>query len=198
MSAKLPKHQAQPDANAGADAGASPFASAPASGAPAPDTTVEWFAQPPAPPAPDAPHTPDAAPGLRFSCTSCGNCCSGPAGYVLVSDDERRAIAEHLRLDLDTFTNDYTHTMPLGRSLNERPGPRGYDCVFLDRDTAPGKALCRVYAHRPAQCRTWPFWPSVLRSRDTWTRAAQTCPGINHGTLVPVEEVRIRRDTISI
>ena len=22
--------------------------------------------------------------GLRFSCTMCGNCCTGPAGYVLV------------------------------------------------------------------------------------------------------------------
>ena len=30
--------------------------------------------------------------GLRFGCTQCGNCCSGPPGYVWVNREEIRAI----------------------------------------------------------------------------------------------------------
>ena len=32
--------------------------------------------------------------GLQFSCTGCGNCCTGPAGYVWVSEEEIVRIAE--------------------------------------------------------------------------------------------------------
>lgn len=131
--------------------------------------------------------------GLRFSCTMCGNCCTGPPGYVLVSDDEIRALAQRLGMGEQDFRDRYTHRTSRGVSLTERETEFGFDCVFLDRTSVPGRAVCGVYEDRPMQCRTWPFWPENLRSREAWRRAARTCPGINQGTLVPVEAIRIRR-----
>lgn len=144
----------------------------------------EWF---------DSPQPGEQRPGLRFACTLCGNCCTGPEGYVLFSPDEAAALASHLGLSLDEFTARYTKSTVLGPSLSEVQTPNGFDCVFLDRTSIPGKAVCGVYRHRPAQCRSWPFWPRLLKSRDDWDRASRSCPGINKGNLIPPEEIRVHR-----
>ena len=34
------------------------------------------------------------ADGLRFSCTQCGNCCTGPPGAVWFNEDEGKAMAD--------------------------------------------------------------------------------------------------------
>lgn len=135
--------------------------------------------------------------GLRFSCTQCGNCCTGAPGYVHYTNEEADAMASELGITRAQFDADYTHNTPYGLSLVERKTEFGHDCVFLDRETQPGKALCRVYRSRPAQCRTWPFWKDNLRSRNHWASAARTCPGINIGTLHSVEtiELTVERDT---
>jgi len=159
-----------------------------------PSTSNEWFTQP-------TEH--GDGTGLRFSCTLCGNCCSGPEGYVLVSDDEAAALARRFGMPVDDFLARYTHMTSEGRSLTEKivelPG-RGkvHDCIFLDRETVPGKAVCGVYEDRPAQCRTWPFWPSVVRSRQTWQWAKRICPGIDKGQFYTVQQVRIIRDSFNI
>lgn len=132
--------------------------------------------------------------GLRFECTMCGNCCTGPPGYVLLSDEEAGALAQRLGLDDDEFLERYTHHTPKGRSLTEHRTSFGYDCVFLDRESVPGKAVCGVYEDRPSQCRTWPFWKSNLVSEDAWRAAARTCPGIGRGRLYSPEHIRITRD----
>lgn len=149
----------------------------------------EWFARA---------DGPEAGVGLRFGCTMCGHCCSGPAGYVLVNDEECAALAARLGLELQAFIDRYTHVLPEGRSLREHTGPRGYDCVFLDREKFPGRAVCGVYEDRPRQCRTWPFWNSVLENAGAWAKAGAMCPGINKGTLVPVEQVRVMRGVVDI
>ena len=152
----------------------------------------EWFASPdPTNPARDG-------TGLWFSCTMCGNCCSGPEGYVLVSDDEAAALAGRLGMSTEEFLAKFTHMTSAGRSLTERRTDKGLDCVFLDREKIPGRAVCGVYEDRPTQCRTWPFWPSVLRSRQTWERARQVCPGMDTGTKHDLVQVRVMRDSFRI
>lgn len=131
--------------------------------------------------------------GLRFSCTMCGNCCTGPAGYVLLSVREADALARRLGISSEDFLARYTHMTQRGRSLTETPSEHGLDCVFLDRESVPGRAVCGVYEDRPSQCRTWPFWPENLRSLESWRRARRRCPGMDQGTLIPPEEIRIRR-----
>jgi len=133
--------------------------------------------------------------GLRFECTQCGRCCTGPPGFVAFTDEEGDAMAAALGLSRAEFDERFVRTVRGIRSLTERRTEHGYDCVFLDRDTVPGRALCRVYEARPTQCRTWPFWGENLASPRAWRRAARDCPGMNHGPLVPVEEIRIRRDS---
>ncbi len=128
----------------------------------------------------------------------CGNCCSGPEGYVLVDDAEAAAIASHLNLTVNDFLDRYTRSTSAGRSLTEKLSSFGQDCVFLDRDTMPGKALCSVYQIRPKQCRTWPFWKSLLVSRKKWELAKRMCPGIEKGPLFPPEEIRRRRAVLDI
>lgn len=160
--------------------------------APAAQST-DWF---------DAPDAATAQPGLRFSCTLCGNCCSGPPGYILVSDAEVDALARRANLTRDDFLRTHTHMTSKGRSLNEKPSPHGNDCIFLDREKIPGKAVCSVYEDRPMQCRTWPFWPSVVKSRHAWERAKYKnggpCPGLGTGTLYTPVQIRIQRESFRI
>lgn len=152
-------------------------------------TDAEWF---------DRPDPRTGERGLRFGCTMCGNCCTGPEGYVLVDDDEAAALAARLGMTVQTFLDSHTHETFAGRSLTERVTPFGHDCVFLDRATIPGRAICAVYEDRPGQCRTWPFWPSIVASERAWGRTKRICPGMDHGALVTVEQVRILRDTVRI
>lgn len=149
----------------------------------------EWFAKP---------DGPEGGAGLRFSCTMCGNCCSGPPGYVLVTDEEVAALAKRLKITVEAFIRDHTNMMSEGRSLNERQTEHGNDCEFLDRTTMPGRAICGVYEDRPKQCRTWPFWPSVVKSPSTWASSKRVCPGLDKGTLVTVQQIRIQRDSFKI
>ncbi|MEX0885274.1 MAG: YkgJ family cysteine cluster protein [Phycisphaeraceae bacterium] len=140
------------------------------------------------PPSPE----PWYAPGLRFECTQCGNCCTGPSGFVWFSDEEAAAIAAHLGVTEAEFRQRFAHR-EFGRwTLNEIKLKRGqYDCVFLRRDDT-GKALCSIYPVRPTQCRTWPFWPGNVQSPQAWQRAARNCPGMKQGdNFYPVENIRI-------
>jgi Fe-S-cluster containining protein len=144
---------------------------------------AEWFAH---------------SDGLSFQCTLCGNCCTGPEGYVIVSDAEAHALASRLNLSLPDFLARFTRDTIKGRSLTEKESHAGLDCVFLDRDKVPGKAVCGVYEDRPAQCRTWPFWKSNLTSRAAWDRAKRTCPGMDQGRTYPPQQIRILRDAVDI
>lgn len=132
--------------------------------------------------------------GLNFSCTQCGRCCTGPAGYVWFSEDEGKRIADYLQLDETTFRRRFAHRANGKWSLNENKTAHGQDCVFLRRSDQ-GQALCSIYPVRPVQCRTWPFWHENLRTPTDWRRAAKTCPGIDQGRFYAIEQIRIIRDS---
>lgn len=136
------------------------------------------------------------ADGLRFACTQCGNCCTGPPGYVWFTEEEGAAMAQHLGVDEAAFYDQHARKINGHWSLTETHTKHGYDCIFLDRESVPGKAICGLYESRPVQCRTWPFWPENLESRRNWeeTRRQTPCPGMNAGPLVPIEDIRIQRD----
>ncbi|MBI2805363.1 MAG: YkgJ family cysteine cluster protein [Planctomycetes bacterium] len=128
--------------------------------------------------------------GLRFRCTMCGNCCTGTPGYVWVTDAETAAIAEFLGEPLDETIQRRTRAERSGRSLRERANG---DCVFYDK-----QAGCTIYAVRPAQCRTWPFWESNLRSPKDWQHTCVVCPGSGQGELISVEEITQRLNVIQL
>lgn len=136
------------------------------------------------------------ADGLRFACTQCGNCCTGPPGVVWFNEDEGRAMAEKLGITPEAFYRDHARKIDGRWSLNEVSTSHGFDCAFLDREHIPGKAICALYEARPSQCRTWPFWPENLSSKRAWLAAKQRtpCPGMDNGSLIPIERIRIQRD----
>ncbi|MEM7230995.1 MAG: YkgJ family cysteine cluster protein [Planctomycetota bacterium] len=124
--------------------------------------------------------------GLNFSCTECGKCCTGDPGYVWVSKGEIERLAKTAGLSVSKFSSRYVRAVGRRYSLTEHENG---DCVFWDPD---GRG-CKVYEARPTQCRTFPFWPEVLKNRKSWDETADECPGVNTGRLYPVEEITLLR-----
>ncbi|MEN6451628.1 MAG: YkgJ family cysteine cluster protein [Thermoguttaceae bacterium] len=121
--------------------------------------------------------------GLRFSCTGCGDCCSGEPGYVWVNRTEIKTLAAALGLQVAEFERHYLRTIRSRKSLIERPGG---DCILLDAETRK----CSVYEARPRQCRTWPFWKSNLESPAAWEETARRCRGCNHGRRISLGAIQ--------
>ena len=146
--------------------------------------------------------TPWFASGLAFSCSMCGNCCSGSSGSVRFTDVEAVEMAAQVKISPDEFYTKYTRRRGRGSKsyfeLKEVRRDNGdMDCIFLDRVKVPGKAICSLYGARPGQCRTWPFWPELLENEKAWKNAKlgpEGCPGIGKGTIVPYEEIIRQRD----
>jgi Fe-S-cluster containining protein len=138
--------------------------------------------------------------GLNFRCSACGNCCTGPKGYVWVTDEEVAKMAAHRGEIERDFRRHHVRKVQGRLSLREDRNEAGeYDCRFLkplpgDR---PGrrKRGCSIYEVRPRQCRTWPFWDGVVGSAASWQAAKQTCPGmddVNGRRFEPAEIDRLR------
>jgi Fe-S-cluster containining protein len=121
--------------------------------------------------------------GLRFTCTQCGNCCTGAPGTVKVSTEEIAALASRLGMSRRAFRATYTRRVDGFTSLNEKAN---YDCIFYDP-----KRGCKVYDQRPRQCRTWPFWRALVHSPENWDREAKHCPGMNKGKLHSEEFIEL-------
>jgi hypothetical protein len=130
--------------------------------------------------------------GLAFECDQCGRCCAGPdEGYVWIGEDELRTLAAFLGQDLSVVRQRYTRPVGARQTLIEDCSTK--DCIFLQPGPVASGKGCTVYEVRPAQCRTWPFWPANLTSPDAWARAAQRCPGINRGTIHAFHEIQAKR-----
>jgi Fe-S-cluster containining protein len=130
------------------------------------------------------------AAGLRFRCTMCGKCCTGAPGFVWVTDHEVAAIADFLKLPHDQMLALHTRVVNEDRSLREKANG---DCIFWDKT-----AGCTIYDVRPAQCRTWPYWESNLRSPAAWQHTCDICPGSGQGDLIPAEEITRRMNVIRL
>jgi Fe-S-cluster containining protein len=127
--------------------------------------------------------------GLRFACKRCGNCCSGRGSVVVVSPREREALARHLETTVADFEARHTRVAHDDVVLvdDEATGA----CEWLER-RADGTTACRVNAAKPDQCRSYPFWPRVVESQETWDDEAKKCAGIGAGDVVPADEIERR------
>jgi Fe-S-cluster containining protein len=150
------------------------------------------------------------ADGLRFTCTQCGNCCTGEPGYIYASEEELQRLADFLNLSVPQVLQRYCRKVGSRVSFKEKRGAGGFDCIFLqevqatrrpagaDRDVLYTKRICSIYSVRPLQCRTWPFWPGILQNRHAWDQTAKRCPGMNHGERVysskEIERIRDATD----
>jgi len=121
--------------------------------------------------------------GLRFSCTQCGNCCRnhGEYAFVYLAAADVEAMSAELGLSPAEFYRRHCEEDgPYTVLRMDKP-----QCPFLEEDNR-----CAVYAARPKQCRTWPFWEENLE-REAWEGpVAECCPGIDRGKLYSAAKVR--------
>ena len=121
---------------------------------------------------------------LCFSCTACGDCCStGDDYYVYLTDGEAERIRNYLGLSKGWFRRRYLERLEEGELVATAAADGR--CIFLDANKQ-----CKVYAVRPLQCRTYPFWPELVGTSKAWQAEATRCEGINCGKAVPVERIR--------
>ena len=120
--------------------------------------------------------------GLYFSCIGCGRCCRGEPGAVWLSPGEIEVIAAHLGLEKGSFLRDFDEERRGRKSLKERPNR---DFVIYDTENARRG----IYSVRPLQCRLFPFWPSLLRTRQGWIERSLECPGMDQGRFWSDEKI---------
>ena len=131
--------------------------------------------------------------GLKFSCSGCGNCCTGAPGYVWVNQAEIQAMADRLGTTVERFEAEHVRKVGIRKSLIELP-ESNYDCTFFDSESRQ----CKVYDVRPRQCRTWPFWDSNVRTEKAWQTCCEVCPGSGKGKKHDACEIQHRLKVIKI
>ena len=103
---------------------------------------------------------------------------------------DRKVMAAELGMSTSAFTRKYCDQEDGIWKL--RNGPTE-DCVFLKNKR------CGVYAGRPVQCRTWPFWSNVMQAKAWNVEVSSFCPGVGKGKVWSAEEVeeQLRLEKIS-
>ncbi len=127
------------------------------------------------------------AKGLQFECQGSGQCCvsHGEYGFVYVTLKDRQNLAKLNGLTTAAFTRHYCLKTDGVFHLMDGPADsKGLKpCIFLKNKR------CSVYAARPTQCRTWPFWPETMTAK-AWTKdVAKFCPGVGKGRVWSKEEI---------
>ncbi|MEZ6107194.1 MAG: YkgJ family cysteine cluster protein [Pirellulaceae bacterium] len=107
--------------------------------------------------------------GLPFTCTQCGDCCSGAPGYVWVVQEEIDGLAAKLGHTSDEFERLFVRKVGIRRSLKEYPDG---DCLLLDPDTRK----CTAYEARPASARPGRSGTAISRLRKPG-RGLRSLPG---------------------
>lgn len=102
--------------------------------------------------------------------------------HVFLGQREAERICRYLGLSRAWFRRRYLRRLEDGQlSL---AAAAGGSCIFLDHTQR-----CSIYAARPAQCRTYPFWPEIAGNRRAWLRERQRCEGIGRGSAVPLAQI---------
>lgn len=113
--------------------------------------------------------------GLNFECTGCGKCCKVDGDVWLAPEEVSNIMAQlgystddantvdrndfrkkYIRAEVSPTNGDESQSW---MCLKRKEGA----CVFLDQS-----GQCSIYAARPVQCKTYPFWPSLLTDPEAW------------------------------
>ena len=121
--------------------------------------------------------------GIKFECQGSGKCCTshGEFGFVFLTLSDRKRMAKHLELTTSQFTKKFCQRTNGFWHLIENPNEP--DCQFLKNKK------CSIYAARPTQCRTWPFWPEVMNAKAWKKEVVNFCPGVGKGSVIKFEKI---------
>lgn len=123
---------------------------------------------------------------LDFSCQRCSNCCRLEPGAVFLTQEDAENISEILNLSLNDFLTKYCREIYKGEipvvALKEK---NNYDCILWNNG-------CTVYNARPIQCRTYPYWPYIVESKEYIDLEKRRCKGIGiKGDLTLEEKIKL-------
>ncbi|MBP7552280.1 MAG: YkgJ family cysteine cluster protein [Spirochaetes bacterium] len=123
---------------------------------------------------------------LDFSCQRCSNCCRLEPGAVFLTQEDAENISEILNLSLNDFLTKYCREIYKGEipvvALKEK---KNYDCILWNNG-------CTVYNARPIQCRTYPYWPYIVESKEYIDLEKRRCKGIGiKGDLTLEEKIKL-------
>ena len=110
----------------------------------------------------------------HFKCQKTGNCCR-VEGNVYASQTEINKMAESLNIDITTFMQRYVQKKNGWNTIankNFRP-----NCFLNDNNE------CKIYTCRPNHCKTYPNWPEIWESNDTFMKETLTCPALKKAYL---------------
>ncbi|MCQ2981557.1 MAG: YkgJ family cysteine cluster protein [Treponemataceae bacterium] len=126
--------------------------------------------------------------GLCFQCQQCSHCCCDEPGYVYLSRRDLDALLGVTGMRQQKFIDTYCRFVPYydGTEVLCLQEKDNYDCIFWENG-------CSVYAGRPVQCSTYPFWTYILDSRNAWNEESKECPGINKGSKISGTEIENQR-----
>jgi hypothetical protein len=100
---------------------------------------------------------------MNFNCKKCGKCCN-KKGYVYFELNEVVDISKYLNLPINKFIKKY-----LKKDENNRYYLK--NCPFYENG-------CIIYDVRPVQCRQYPFWYNIVKTKKNWNNEAKKCNGI--------------------
>jgi len=119
------------------------------------------------------------------ACKTCGGkCCRGQQGYVWVSPKEIGKMAETMQMDAAIFAKKYLSRVDGRFSLREHVINGEHFCCFFDLIDC----RCKLYAVRPEQCRTYPFWNEFKKAPE---RISLECPGVK-----PIDPGSVRQPPV--
>lgn len=107
------------------------------------------------------------------ACDECGGaCCTGSSGYIWAKYPEIIEMAKFLELTVEEFATMYLKKVKHRYSIVEKKiDEENFACVFFDETLKQ----CSIYAVRPRQCRTFPFWETFKNNTE---EVKKECPGI--------------------
>ena len=113
----------------------------------------------------------DSSPPFDFSCCRSGNCCRTGHGQVWLEEEDMKGMASAKQMTLEAFVRLHVRQVDGRFSIREAEHGR---CSLLE-----GLNACAVYETRPEQCRTFPFWSTLLEGGEALKKAASYCPGLD-------------------
>ncbi len=160
---------------------------------------------------------------VKFSCTGCGRCCQND-GEVWFNLEEFTELAMSLNMPAETALELYVEEVKsdwvkMKNKVVATPSNSWIpnliqdsdQCIFLGLD---GKA-CSIYDQRPIQCRTYPYWPRLLKDVKEWKKEIVVsenksgkhwnpkdggCEGIDHenATSIPSKKIFINKQLFEL
>ncbi len=102
-----------------------------------------------------------------FECLKCGDCCAVP-GEVFLTLKEGEKMAKLLKMGFEEFKEKHMKKVWQQHMLKM---PYKGGCTFwVDKN-------CSVYEARPEQCRTFPYWPELVKNHEDWKSIESYCAG---------------------